>query len=259
MAVRFGRPTILLLEIICTTNQGPIILIRFAPTSNTVRATLNIATQSGTCDRKGGERLRRTILISAAFAGCVAIALVFALARVTSASEPPPQLGNGTVSALSASRTRSDALPPRVAETPAAAWIESPDASRRVYADGKRVIWLAPGRSDSICHVEQATGSIRVGVGCTARSALRTGTIYATSRQADGTTSIVGVVDDAVSSVDVQGRSIPVHNNVFVVDGVKSDSVTLGLQTAKVRGPFVIEHLYPSADDPSVVGGASAG
>jgi hypothetical protein len=162
-------------------------------------------------------------------------------------------LGKGTVSILDRPRTAADGYTPVVGDF-------AQSDVRRVYSDEKRTIWLAPGRNDSVCYVEEGDGG--EGLGCAGRSALRTGAIYNLFfRDGGAPGTIMGVVDDNVEKVVVDGREIPVRNNVFVADGIAGDrdALTLELQTARVIGFQTIAHLQPRLEDISYGMGGNGG
>jgi hypothetical protein len=82
-------------------------------------------------------------------------------------------------------------------------------------------------------------------IDCAARKTLETGPIYVSSLTPDGTASVVGVVDDGTSSIRQDGHSVAIHNNLFVLDGIRGDSVSLTLSSAQGARPFTINHLEP--------------
>lgn len=193
--------------------------------------------------------MRRKLLLAAMAASVLAIfAVAFAAVRLSSASAPLPVLGNGSVAALErAAGARADALPPEVWAMPAADWLASRDSARLILSDSERTVWAARGKSGSVCLVLQEAREQSTSIDCAPRSILTKGPLYVTSLDASGAATVVGLVDDGVSTVrDAAGREMPIRDNVFVIRGVSSDSISLTLSALSGDRPFTINGLRPS-------------
>jgi hypothetical protein len=208
-----------------------------------VRAIESFGTPQEVAERFMSLPGRLSPWFASALGGTTALALALAIAfgGLSGVRTQQRVLGKGTVSSLDRPQTAADRFTPAVGDFAQA-------DVRRVYADQKRTIWLAPTRNGSVCYIEE--GDEGSGMGCARRSALRTGAIYNLFFRASGAPgTIMGVVDDNVEKVGIDNHEIPVHNNVFVADGIAGgrDSLTLVLQTARVIRFQTIAHLNPAS------------
>jgi hypothetical protein len=190
---------------------------------------------------------QRLLLAGLAGSVLVILGIAFAEVRLSSASSPLPALGNGSVAALDrAARTTADTLPRQVQSMPAGDWLASRDRGVRVLSDSERMVWIAAGKSGSICLVLQETREQTTSIDCAPRSILTKGPLYASSLDANGAATVVGLVDDAVSSVrGPANRDIPIQKNLFVLRDVTSDSVALTLSASSGSRTFSIAGLRP--------------
>ena len=166
-----------------------------------------------------------SVLVGAILALGTALLLAAAIAG---AASKPLQLGNGNVAVLSRATAAGDALPAAVTAMPAASWISNASASRLVLNAPDYRAWVAPGTGGFLCLAVQVTAEGGSGITCAPRRTLQTGPIYFSSINANGGVDVVGLVDDAVSSVSAAGNAARLAENAFVLRNMAGTSLTLG-------------------------------
>jgi len=146
------------------------------------------------------------------------------------------QIGTGSVAALSRAARPVDALPAEVLSYPFAGHNFASRAgvgSRLLKTDGSLRLYVVPGKTGMVCLVEIDDLAGTSGGTCADRSVLRTGSIFMTDEQEDGSTQVVGLVGNGHTYAEGDGRQAPVDNNVFVLRKVEDDEVTIGSPTAE--------------------------
>jgi hypothetical protein len=132
-------------------------------------------------------------------------------------------LGTENVSLLARPRTPNDGLPERVRSS--ASDLADINASRLADTADSRAVYVVPGTAGRICLVVSNSLDSSIAVTCAARSLLVTGSVLLSWPQPDGTENIIGVVGDGHDSVEANGTTVKVTNNVFVLDHVKGQQI----------------------------------
>jgi hypothetical protein len=198
-----------------------------------------------------GTSLRGRWTAGAGLAAVVATAVVVPVVVLTGGkgSHPPAPLGDGTIAALDANPARPEPVP--------ASNIVASDQGYRVLSDSERTVWVARGRGrNSVCLVIEENSGL--GAACASRTVLTRGPLYSASqRDGKSSISIVGLVDDAVTTVQAPGgETFQVRHNAFAFDGIPPNprSIELKLFTAGGVRTFAIPTLKPSEHGPRQVG-----
>lgn len=143
------------------------------------------------------------------------------------AASKPPSIGDGSVSTLVRPSGPGDGLPTAVSALPALDWLSSASSARRVITDQDYRAWVALGKDGFICLVLQDFIDGTNGLTCAPRQTLESGAIYISSLDAGGKVDLVGIVDDAVRSVEAGNHSVVAKSNAFIMKGVRGQTVTL--------------------------------
>ena len=148
------------------------------------------------------------------------------------------QIGTGSVAAFARATRPTDALPAEVLSYPFAGHNFASRAglgSRLLRTEGSLRLYAVPGKAGMVCLVEIDDLAGTSGGTCADRSVLRTGSIYMSDQQEDGSKQVVGLVGDGHTYAEGGGERTPVDNNVFVLSDVQGDEVTIASQTAEQR------------------------
>lgn len=193
-------------------------------------------------------RYLSAVVAATALAASLATALIVgrqhndAQARAT----PPP----GTLAILAQPATAADRVPAELLKLPVAEQFASPSAAGARFAltDGGRDYFVIPGKSGTTClvYVRGAGADFESGGSCAANALLRTGAIYMTEPQADGTLLASMLVSDGYARATSNGVDSAIRNNVSVLHGASqvanlsgsaADRVDFGAQTPSGATP----------------------
>jgi hypothetical protein len=179
----------------------------------------------------------KRLLITASIPLAVAIgALFFAIAspgRSAPTFGAAPPIGNGQVSVLNRAPTNADQLPQKVLDTPFVTHYADPAATRLAGTHGSEEIFITPGTNGTLCLIEWTASDQTSASSCADRQLLNTGSIFLSSPNPDGTTSVVGVLADGYASVQTPNVAVDVHNNVFTLDEMQGTKLTLVSQNGQ--------------------------
>jgi hypothetical protein len=177
------------------------------------------------------------LLVTASIPLAVAIgALFFAIvgpSRSTPTLGAAPPIGNGQVSVLSRAATSADQLPRQVLDTPFASHYADPAATRLAATHGSEDIFVTPGTGGTLCLIEWDVADQTSASSCADQQLLNTGSIFLSSPNPDGTTSVVGVLADGYTSVQAPNVAVNVRNNVFALDQMQGTKLTLVRQNGR--------------------------
>lgn len=161
------------------------------------------------------------------------------------AAAPP-----GTLAILAQAPTAADRVPAELLELPVAEQFASPSAAgaRFALSDGGRDYFVVPGKLGTTClvYARGAGADFESGGTCAANGLLRTGAIYMTEPQADGTLLASLLVSDGYARATNNGIDSPVQNNVAVLHGASqvlslsgstSGRIDFGAQTPSGAAP----------------------
>jgi hypothetical protein len=139
-----------------------------------------------------------------------------------------PGFASGKLAVLSRPATAQDALPP-TALGPGAANIPDITAARLSTADGAKRIFVAPGRNGTDCLIVIDAAERSAAVDCADANTLISGTIYISLPDSSTQTEdVIGIVSDGVPQVTgPEGQATSVRDNVFTLDGMSGQTVTL--------------------------------
>jgi len=173
-----------------------------------------------------------SVLVGVALAVGAALAVA---AATGGAASKPLRLGTGSVGALSRAAGAGDALPAAITAMPAASWIGNASSARLVLDAPDYRAWVVPGTGGFVCLAIQVTAEGTSGINCAPRKTLQEAPIYISSVSTAGVTDLVGIVDDAVSSVSTAGNVANVASNAFVIRGMRGTSLTLSTSAGSRR------------------------
>ena len=197
--------------------------------------------------RRGGRRWRAPLIVGIIVASCVAIGVITASLATRHATrvaiEPSKHLTVADVTFAIFDRpvTPADALPTSTLQdlNGDGVWIDPVVGSRLAIRSSHHDVYLAkacasrPTGSGGSCPAPAVRYCIQVldyvnrvqaggGGGCTTPKAiLKLGGDWQTGWGTDDPVSTVGFVPDFVTRVSYEGQSVPIVNNVFVMDGVR--------------------------------------
>jgi len=123
--------------------------------------------------------------------------------------------------------TAADALPTAILGSPAAIRFAGATSARLAQTNGTRSVFVVRGRGATVCVVVADSADQGYATDCASRRLLATGAIYLSMPHPDGTLDVVGVADDRVTSVQQAGAVAPTRNNVFVLNGVRGQVISL--------------------------------
>lgn len=144
---------------------------------------------------------------------------------------------SGVVSSLDRPALKSDRLPPWIQTTPAASRFDDPSRARLGAVVGERRYFVVPGRGNSLCLIftEGAGADGSSGGTCAGRVTLRTGSIYLSQPNADGTATIAGIASDELTQAYSGSESVPVSGNVYVLRNATAPTVILSGDRAVIE------------------------
>jgi hypothetical protein len=176
------------------------------------------------------------VVAATALAASAATALIVGRqhndARAT--TSPPP----GTLAILSRAPIAADHVPPELLKLPVAEQFASPSAAgaRFALSDDGRDYFVIPGKSGTTClvYTRGAGADFDSGGTCAANALLRTGAIYITEPEADGTLLASMLVSDGYARATSNGVDVPVRSNVVILHGASQVVSLSGSVTGQV-------------------------
>lgn len=145
------------------------------------------------------------------------IALVTAIAVAAIGVSVPVALGGGgkpdpTFKVLKRAEKAHDRLPAKTHGGPLGAI--DPDSARLVGTVDGHDVYMAPGPDDSVCLLDRDEQGY-LGGGCMVRDSIKNGGAFTAWRDGDSGDYTVAIpVADAYDTAQVDGRTLPVQNNV---------------------------------------------
>lgn len=170
------------------------------------------------------------------FIGVVVVVVAAAIAsQVGFGGSGKVRIGTGKVTALARAAAPDDQLPTQLAGYPFAEHnfaSRTGAGSRLLRSEGSLSIYAVPGKGGMLCLVEVDEVEQASGGACADRSLLLTGSIFMSDQAEDGSQQVVGLVGDGHTYAEAGGKRVGVERNVFLLRGVRAETVTIGSPSA---------------------------